>query len=149
MIIRNAIAANILESVTKLGLMEIHTLNDSGEFVLLTDERVLYEELLTHLVNEIQSKGYRVTDGSFDGEPLDNLFVEKAPCDQLGNGCTCEECTNQIGDVAGWDSVDTTVYDGTPVSPDHEFEDDCERIDATQRQQDVAARSMILRREIG
>ena len=118
MIIRNAIAANLLESVTKLGLMEIHTLNESGEFVLLTDERVLYEELLTHLVNEIQSKGYRVTDGSFDGEPLDNLFVEKAPCDQLDNGCTCEQCTNQILDLTGC----------SPLSPDHEFEDDCKRI---------------------
>lgn len=43
------------------------------------------------------------------------LVVERNPCDQLGNGCTCEECTQTITDAVGLD-------------PDHEFEDDCERV---------------------
>ncbi len=109
MIIRNSIDINILASVTRAGIMEIHTLNESGEFVQLTDERVLYEELLTHLVNEIREKGYQITDGSFGGEPLENLFVETAPCEQLGGGCTCPQCTAMIADAVGWDSVETSI----------------------------------------
>lgn len=43
------------------------------------------------------------------------LVVERTPCDQLGGGCTCEDCTQTIIDAVGLD-------------PDHEFTDDCERV---------------------
>jgi hypothetical protein len=52
------------------------------------------------------------------------LVVTRNPCDQLGNGCTCEECTSQIADACG------IVYDGTPVdldSPEYD-DDDCESV---------------------
>lgn len=29
------------------------------------------------------------------------LVVERNPCDQLGGGCTCEDCTKQIADAIG------------------------------------------------
>jgi hypothetical protein len=29
------------------------------------------------------------------------LIVERTPCDQLGGGCTCEDCTRQITDALG------------------------------------------------
>lgn len=43
------------------------------------------------------------------------LIVERTPCDQLGGGCTCEDCTQVIIDAVGLD-------------PDHVFENDCERV---------------------
>jgi len=137
MLIKNTIHEDILESVQRFGIMQLLTPDDGDKWVPVTDKRLLYEELLNHLLDEIQSNGFRVTTGEFDCEPLDQLCVETARCDQLDNGCTCEQCTNQIADVAGWDSVDTTVYDGTPVSPDHEFEDDCERIDDENTVEDI------------
>ncbi len=45
------------------------------------------------------------------------------PCDQLDNGCTCDECTAQITEACG------IIYDCSPVPDDHEFEDDCQRIE--------------------
>lgn len=53
------------------------------------------------------------------------LIVERNPCDQLGGGCTCEDCTKQITDAIG---MDTTIYDCTPVPADHVYEDDCEKL---------------------
>jgi hypothetical protein len=50
------------------------------------------------------------------------LIVTRNPCDQLGGGCTCEDCTRQIADACG------IVYDGTPLPDDHVFEDDCESV---------------------
>lgn len=52
------------------------------------------------------------------------LIVERTTCDQLGGGCTCEDCTSQIADAVG------IIYDGTPVdldSPEYD-DDDCERV---------------------
>ena len=46
---------------------------------------------------------------------MSQLIVERTPCDQLGGGCTCEDCTQVIIDAVGLD-------------PDHVFENDCERV---------------------
>lgn len=109
MIIRNSVDIDILASVTRFGIMQIDRLDGSGEYVPLTDEKRLYEELLTHILEEMKSKGYQITNGDFDCEPIDQLFVETAPCEQLGGGCTCEQCTAMIADAIGWDSVETSV----------------------------------------
>ena len=46
---------------------------------------------------------------------MSKLLVEWTPCEQLGGGCTCEDCTQIIIDAVG-------------LPADHEFEDDCERV---------------------
>jgi hypothetical protein len=128
---------DLLNEIIRLDLFSMQKI-ENGTRSPVTDRARLYAGLINELIADANREGFHVLDNdSRIDEPLDQVFVEKAPCDQLGNGCTCEECTNQIADVAGWESVDTTVYDGTPVSPDHEFEDDCERVPSVELQQQV------------
>lgn len=146
MIIRNSFSRNLLNEIIRLGLFQSDVI-DGGNPRPNTDRAELYTALINELIADASSEGIDTLRNDInDNEPLDDIycqsrsqsdsFVESVitelhdPCDQLDNGCTCDDCTNQIADLAGWDSVDTTVYDCTPVDLDtHEFEDDCERVD--------------------
>jgi hypothetical protein len=137
MLIRNSFSRNLLNEIIRLGLFQSDVL-DGGNWKPNTDRAELYTALINELIADASSEGIDTLRNDInDNEPLDDIycqsrsqsdsFVESVitelhePCDQLGGGCTCEECTKQIAAVAGWDSIDTTVYDCSPVSPDHEL----------------------------
>lgn len=89
-------------------------------------------DYLTELGQAITQLESHDDDSEFESQCGDfsqpwTLIVERTTCDQLGNGCTCEDCTRQIADACG------IIYDCTPVnldSPEYD-DDDCEKVEPT------------------
>ncbi len=128
MIERTSTPLNLLDVMQELEILDVSFLGaDNGEWIKITDRKTLYRAAITALVEAAESDGFQVTIHceSDAGDAVCDIRVDDAPCDQLGGGCTCDDCTAAIVEAVG---IDTTVYDGTPVPDDHVFEDDCERI---------------------
>lgn len=105
-------AMNILDELVRQDLFECQSLDDSGNWIPVTNRSILYAGLINELILEAQREGLVVRD-DFGGNLFDERTIESVYCSPEDN----EPC-------------DTIVYDGTPIDLDtHEFTDDCERVD--------------------
>lgn len=111
----------LLNEIIRLGLVTC-TKCENDQWVPVKDRETLYMTVINELIADANREGFNVVDGCYD--PIEAIRCVEADntCDQLGGGCTCEDCTAMITEALG------IVYDGTPLDPDHEFEDDCERV---------------------
>ncbi len=116
--------------------------NDSGyltNLLIETCEHNTAEELKTALLEAKAEALLILSTINNSLSRINSLFVERTPCDQLGNGCTCEECTSQIADACG------IIYDCTPVdldSPEYD-DDDCEKVEPTVSPRFASIRSRV------
>ena len=111
----------LLNEIIRLGLVTC-TKCENDQWVPVTDRATLYMAVINELIADAEREGVNVVDGCYDKieaircvEADDEDDDDSTPCNQLGGGCTCEDCTQVIIDAVGLD-------------PDHEFEDDCERV---------------------
>lgn len=100
MITITRVTANVdlLDLLVERGAIAVETLQDDWKPV--TDRETLYEAAINALLAQAKRDGFRVVTEDFAVE-LDSTNVMPEPCDQLGGGCTCESCTEQIRSALG------------------------------------------------
>jgi hypothetical protein len=92
----------LLNEIIRLGLVSCTKLEDGG-WTKITDRATLYMAVINELIADASREGVTTVDGCYDTIEAINCVdateedeCEREECDQLGGGCTCEDCTKQI-----------------------------------------------------
>ena len=103
MIERTQTPENLLDVMEELELLHVEFLGNDG-WIKVTDRKTLFRAAITALMECAESEGYDITtcDGDRIRPTVEVVDSQPEPCDQLGSGCTCEDCTAQINEALGF-----------------------------------------------
>lgn len=92
---------NLLDALLNSGALAVSFLSD-GQWIPITDRRILYEIALDQIIQSAKDDGFKVTrQGDWEDTPIEMVRLDEWECNGLGDGCTCPCCTAQIEAVAG------------------------------------------------
>jgi hypothetical protein len=104
MLTKTSTPVNLLDMMQELELLDVSLLVD-GEWLKLDDRASLYRAAIVALMECAESEGFNLVSSALCERirPTEIEIEEAADeiCMNLGGGCTCESCTQQIADAIG------------------------------------------------